>query len=995
MAAKSTRSHGEPEPGSGVPAIGLRSPIGQLVHSHRTRLHLTQLELAVRASHYQREDLKAATVSERTVTAIEKFAVAGEIWNRPRRSTVRALAAAIGLAPGSDAYAEFLAAAALTSELPRPEQHAVTEEAMTISPATPGFIPQGRQPHLDRLAREVAHVVTGRPGVVMVCAPPGVGKSTLIAESCRLASIAHPQLAVLWGECSGHLGTPDAWQPFRQAAGVMLGDIAAANAYQRVSNHNVAELERRAPEALRLLIEDGPDLINRLVPGSVAASLIERPSTPPELGERLRDLIASPREAPENANAQIEQLLLGYAKQGPTILVLDDLQWAEQFTTNLLFQLIRQIRLAQVPLLIIGSYRTSELDVHHEADHRSMTSIVNELPRFFPEPILDLSTAVGGSAGQAFVDAFVTRNMARASDQIRDSLFAQTGGLPLFVQSMLRWYEARGAIAYDQEGNATLVAKHLPRELPTEIDAVFSALVSRLSPGVQDLLEAASVQGDTFSAEIVMDVCRLDMADLLDLLDGELDFQHQIVKGGGRLVVAGTVSHTYRFAHVLLRDYIYHRLSDLRRHHLHAATARAMRMRYGSDAHEASSLIARHDEAAGDYDQAALSWVRAGDHSLLLLDLVTADLAFAHVATLPRTRSALWAHAQALVGRGNCARGMGDRIAAARFHEEAHSLASIDNLRSVMANSLTSLAMLDYDAGRMREGSSRLRQAAEMLFEIGDRIEAARSLALLSHTLAGIGEFDEAIESAKRSVDTLTELDERTVLLTARIAFANCQFEIGHYQWAITLYRQCVLAARLQESTHREAVSLMNMLQSQLELGLLDDARATLTEIDAIRDRINHRLMGSILFEQGLLEELTGNWDSAERLYEQSATSREAYAQTGQWIDSLAGLLRVAMARGDTRSTSQLVKRIRSMIASRGLEGVEYVGRVYVTLASAAQHLGHEHETRAIVIEGNALIASRSLSLSDPEDRRAYLECIPSHRQLRELAIDAAGSRQP
>ena len=90
--------------------------------------------------------------------------------------------------------------------------------------------------------------------------------------------------------------------------------------------------------------------------------------------------------------------------------------------------------------------------------------------------------------------------------------------------------------------------------------------------------------------------------------------------------------------------------------------------------------------------------------------------------------------------------------------------------------------------------------------------------------------------------------------------------------------------------------------------------------------------------------------------------------------------------RENTRAIATLVNRIQSMITGRGIEGVEYPGRIYATVALAEHSLGQDDQAVATVREGIAYITRRAESLADPGDRASYLENIPSHRQLAELA---------
>ncbi len=198
-----------------------RSPLGDLVYAYRKKLHLTQSELAARASHPDNPESDHGTVSVRTVWEIEQELPTGGSKQRARRpSTIRALAEALGLTPDTPEYEEFLSAAGESSP-----DHAVPSFP---EPDFPHFVPQGREAHLERLNAAIDMATRERPGVLFVGAAPGTGKTTLVAHACRQATDRHDRLAILWGDCTSRSGTADTCQPFRQAMGTLVGDTAAA-----------------------------------------------------------------------------------------------------------------------------------------------------------------------------------------------------------------------------------------------------------------------------------------------------------------------------------------------------------------------------------------------------------------------------------------------------------------------------------------------------------------------------------------------------------------------------------------------------------------------------------------------------------------------------------------------------------------------------------------------------------------------------------------------
>ncbi|MDQ3656888.1 MAG: hypothetical protein M3457_17675, partial [Chloroflexota bacterium] len=599
-------------------------------------------------------------------------------------------------------------------------------------------------------------------------------------------------------------------------------------------------------------------------------------------------------------------------------------------------------------------------------------------------PMLDLSTAIGGQAGRSFVDAMVAATLPEAPSSLREALFAQTAGLPLFVTAILRWFQAEGADrlgAWDPDGIRWMPGSG---NLPTEINVLFEGLVTRLPRDAQSLLDAASVQGAIFSAEVVMRVMGLCRPTLIEIVDHQLTRRFRALTEGGVSTVAGQRSHEYRFAHALFRDFLYHRMNDLERAHYHAATAEAMLALYGHGLHNGAAPIAFHLDQAGARHDAARAYLKAGDFAMDHQNYEQASAFFDRIGELDLRREDPSTTALALVGLGNCARGQGNATQAATMFHQAHELAQREGLLLVQANSLTSMGMLDYDAGRMNDGTQRLRQAIDVLIELGDLEEACRSLALLSHTLHGLGHYDEAVEAARRSIALGTDLRNELLEVNGMIALANCWLDIGRYSEAIAIYEEAIDVSGKHGNVHRAAMCWINIALCELEREAWDRASDALEHVFEVGQAINTRLLAVTEYEAGAIAEGEGHLSEATGHYQASFDMHVHNNEPALVIDSLAGLLRVATAERRHDRARTLIPDIQARIDRQGVDGVEHYGRLFVTLASAALELGE----RGCARQGVGVITERAARLADPAHRASYLTNPPAHRRLFELAAE-------
>jgi predicted ATPase len=384
----------------------------------------------------------------------------------------------LNLQPGTPEHKAFIAAAREAGPHPAP--------SMAASRA-PEFITAGREHHLQWLRRAIDAAVAGRAGVVLIEADAGAGKSWLIAEACRRALDRHPDLAVLWTECLSRFGDGPSLEPFRSMLALMTGDDAASVASYVLTARNVAVIHSRIPAAVTSLSTRALELVGSLLP----VSALRRDRLTATLDEDQRRTLEAAirhREGQEYQGVMpvepLATLLADYAAAGPLVLVVEDLHWADSGTLATLAELRARMDGRPVPLLLISSRRPGD------AAQPPM-----------PVTTLDLSTAIGGDAGRAFVEAMVAASELGDHPALARDLFDRTGGHPLFVASYLR------LVAHSSREAAVSVGSE---RVPAEIRAVFAQQLYQLPAEVRSLLSAASVQGDEFIAEPLMRMLDLD-----------------------------------------------------------------------------------------------------------------------------------------------------------------------------------------------------------------------------------------------------------------------------------------------------------------------------------------------------------------------------------------------------------------------------------------------------------------------------------------------------
>jgi adenylate cyclase len=466
---------------------------------------------------------------------------------------------------------------------------------------------------LDRLLAESR---AGQGRVVFVSGDAGSGKTALLGEFVRRATTAHEEVVAAWGRCESNAGIGDPYLPFRD----ILLRLAGANGDEEPGDSTMPGQScsrRTLPALVEALVEQGPDLIDLLVPravlrqglarGAVAGQVPSGPSL-----DRLRAPLdgpvagsASRKPSQTNLFEQMTRVLQTLAQQWVLILVLDDLQWADAASASLLFHLGR--RLAGDRILIAGAYRPADVALGRRAtgslqERHPLAAVLHELQRRYGDIEIALQPE-----GRRFVDALLDTEPNRLGEPFRAALAGRTGGQPLFTVELLHSLRDQKGVVRDDAGRWVEGRPIDWDRLPARVKAVIAERVARLSPDCHALLTAASVQGQEFMAEVVARVLDVDDWEATQALSGPLCRQHRLVLPRGTSRTGEQPLSEYRFRHHLFQTYLYRSLDAIERARHHRATASALEALLGDQPgalEERAPHLARHCRQAGQTTKA-------------------------------------------------------------------------------------------------------------------------------------------------------------------------------------------------------------------------------------------------------------------------------------------------------------------------------------------------------------------------------------------------------
>jgi class 3 adenylate cyclase/tetratricopeptide (TPR) repeat protein len=495
-----------------------------------------------------------------------------------------------------------------------------------------------RERELSQLDEHLNQTLSGQGRVVFITGESGQGKTALVEEFALRSQAAHSDLVVASGGCNAQTGIGDPYLPFREILGLLTGDVADKWAAKAINQEQARRLWQVLPITAQALIEAGPDLVETFLHG---LALIKRAAActtnASDWLKTLEQLVQRRAVSPGESNLQQSDLfeqysrvLLMLAGQRPLLLVLDDLQWVDGGSINLLFHLCRRIQGSRI--LIVGAYRPAEVALGRlvtglatglrtdsgETVRHPLKPVINELKRYFGDIEVDLEQA----EDQQFVEALLDNEPNSLSKTFCETLYQQTRGHPLYTIELVRDMQERGDLVQDEKGRWVEGQTLNWQTLPVQVEAVIAERLGRLPEPSRATLQVACVEGETFTAEVVSRVLRMNERELIRQLS-RLDKTHHLVGAQGirRVTFAsrekkeGQRLSIYRFRHIMFQRHLYNSLSDAERVYLHEDVGIALEVLHGERSEEIAIQLAHHFQEAGNTGKAIGYLSQAGDRA--------------------------------------------------------------------------------------------------------------------------------------------------------------------------------------------------------------------------------------------------------------------------------------------------------------------------------------------------------------------------------------------
>ena len=444
-----------------------------------------------------------------------------------------------------------------------------------LDPNALPFSVVGREQEHQRLYHWLAKARNGERQVVFVTGEAGIGKTTLV-EAFLKSVAATGNTWVERGQCVEHYGASEAYLPVLEALG--------RSCRRPGSERFVAILRQYAPTWLvqmpALITDAELEVVQRKVQGATRERMLR------EMAEALEVITANT----------------------PLIIALEDLQWSDFSTLDLLSYVAQRREAAR--LLLIGTYRP--LDVVMK--NHPLKAIKQELQLHRQCEEIPLRFLTATEVSQYLTTRFPQHRFPAALGPI---IHRSTEGNPLFMVNVVEYLLARDFVR-EVDGHWRLQApvEELTTAVPESLRQLIERQLERLTLEERQVLEVASVAGAEFSATAVAAGLGEPLGRTEEWCEG-LVRRGQFVQANGMATLSdGTVTGCYRFSHALYQTVLYERQAAASRCRRHCRIGEVKEAACDQRTGDSAAELAVHFERGRDYGRAVQYCELAGRAAL-------------------------------------------------------------------------------------------------------------------------------------------------------------------------------------------------------------------------------------------------------------------------------------------------------------------------------------------------------------------------------------------
>jgi len=761
----------------------------------------------------------------------------------------------------------------------------------------------GRKKELDAMSQMSLVLDGGSGAIIWIEGEAGIGKSRLMREFSD--HLAQRGALVLIGTCTVR----------RSEYAFSLFSDLLLQSFDIQHNYSPIQINEQINQKLDLLPQD-------LLETRPFLQLLMGVQPSGALGERISAM--EPEQLRQQTFVAIHKLIGALASVQPVVLILDDLQWIDSISADLLLYLSYQVVSQRV--LLVCAQRKKEISPFEKilARTRSM----------HPENFVHLSIKpLTIEECQLLLGEFLS--FADLPGSILSLIVQQSGGNPYYLEEFVRLLVEKDFLLLERGhliANHTMSADDLV--VPTSLESLIRARVDSLEAPAKQLLQVASVIGHRFDRELLEKVADRNGIDMI------LTFLHT----RGMLFPTSEEKH-WEFSHPLIEVIVYNTVLRAQRRILHQRTASALEEQWRGNEGEHAEDLAYHFGKAENHEKALHYLILAGERAATRHANDVAVSFFEQAAELQSAVPSVSDEARLRIirGMGEVYQFIGNYDTSLAVLQSGLDLLESDSLSPAQrAGIYRRMGDTAHKKGDQEQAVLFLKQALDIIgdpVDIQSQVEASLIYARLGWCLFMQSEFEKAEDAVMTSRVFAGKADNITTLAMTENYLGGIHFRQGELQDAIQHTRIAMEYWQEIGYSWGVAAALSNLGVLEIESGNWQAAfnsikrslklRQEMGDVDGVAIT-NHNL--------GHLSRIQGNVKQAEHFYRDSLAVSRPFQMNWHAANSFVGLAQSLLYQGDIDSASEFL--LNGLRLAEEINAPDVIVEAFCT--SAELHLAKE-----------------------------------------------------
>jgi predicted ATPase len=539
-------------------------------------------------------------------------------------------------------------------------------------------------------------------------------------------------------------------------------------------------------------------------------------------------------------NRLFDNILLGIERHSitnPSVLCIEDLQWADPSSLALMHYVARNTR--KCNLLILGTYRPEDVSTTKDGEVHSLIEAMQLMSRENLFQKIELERLTEGHMDEMLSSFFSRSNFP---DEFKAQLYKESEGNPFFIISMLRMLTEEGTI--DSKDDIWTLTKELNEvNIPSKVYDVIIRRLFRIKEKEREILDFAAVIGEEFTSDILAETAQINKIELLEHLRN-LEQSHNLIR---------SIKQKYKFDHAKIKEVLYQHIPDELRMEYHGIVAYNIELLNKNNLNKVIEDLAYHYYRSTDKKKALTYLTNAANKAKKEYSNEEAIRFYRQTLEFesdPQRRISL------LENLGDVCSVTGDYDKGIEYYEAALGLVEQRNKKAEIklkiadnhqikgeydtaigickealnlvkdkickekALALKMLGKINYRFGNHDLTLDYCTESMKINEEINDMKGKAASLGWISLAYWSEGDFDNALKYMKESLDIAEKIGDQFLIGDLNNNAAIIYDDMGKYDIAIEYGKKSIEIARKMANQGFLSATLIN-----LSLSLINDER--------------------------------------------------------------------------------------------------------------------------------------------------------------------------